>query len=103
MELEECFMVSISLPPPSAELAVSIIDGEESALCCIQDDDRECLLGLPVQYSLERKNSYLLNTGRIVWGVGHAILLDNAVIIHRPTKWTSGKHFVVMICIGVGR
>ena len=44
VELEECFVVSISLPPASAELAVSIIDGQESALCCIVDDDRECFM-----------------------------------------------------------
>ena len=42
VELEECFMVAISLPPESAQLDISITDGEdEMALCCIQDNDRE--------------------------------------------------------------
>ena len=43
VELEECFVVSIFLPPPSAELAVSITNGQESALCCIQDNDGKSL------------------------------------------------------------
>ena len=38
-ELEECFVVAISLPPESAELSVSITDN--GTLCCIQDNDRE--------------------------------------------------------------
>ncbi len=41
VEEEECFMVDISLPASSADLGVSIADGQATALCCIQDDDRE--------------------------------------------------------------
>lgn len=41
VELEECFAVSISLN--EAGLMVSIADGADMALCCIQDDDSESL------------------------------------------------------------
>ena len=51
MELEECFMIAISLPPLSADLAVSITDEEDTTFCCIQDDDRELKMhGLNIYY-----------------------------------------------------
>ncbi len=41
VEQEECFGVSISLGNDTADLHVSIDGDSASALCCIQDDDRE--------------------------------------------------------------
>ena len=48
VELEECFIIAISLPPLSDDLVVSITDEEDTTLCCIQDDDSE-LIKLPLK------------------------------------------------------
>ncbi len=44
VEEEECFVLSISLPLESANLAVSIVDAQKSVLYCIEDNDRESCL-----------------------------------------------------------
>ena len=41
VEVEECFAVAISLNV--TDLMVSIADGTDMALCCIQDNDSESL------------------------------------------------------------
>ena len=43
VELEECFGVSISLGNDTADLMLSIADGQASALCCIEDNDRKLI------------------------------------------------------------
>ena len=57
VELEECFVVAISLPPESAELGVSITDGNDMALCCIQDNDRKssCVYNTVIEGCEHRK------------------------------------------------
>ena len=41
VELEECFNVSINLGSDTTNLMLSIADGQDSTLCCIQDNDRK--------------------------------------------------------------